>query len=105
MKKLVFLLTFIILLTGCNKVTTEKRELAFKEAATKYYEKYSKGMVLPVPDYFEVTIEKMELANTSVNAGLDLELLEDCDKESKVTLTLDETGNVENYTYALSCDK
>lgn len=105
MKKLILLLTFMIFLSGCNKVTNEERELAFKEAATKYYEKYSKGMITPVLDNFDVTIEKLDSANKKVNAGFDLKLLSKCSKESKVTLKLDDKGEITSYTYSLDCDK
>jgi hypothetical protein len=105
MKKIIILLVFTLLLTGCNKISEEERENAIKEIAIKYYEKYSKGLVLPVPDNFEVSIEKLEAANTSANAGFDLELLTGCSKESKVTLLLDDNGEVTQYIYALDCDK
>lgn len=105
MKKLVLLLAFTILLTGCNKVSNEDREKAIKEVATTYYEKYAKGLFIPVPDNFDVTIERLESANAGVNAGFDLELLSKCSKESKVTLLLDDKGEITEYVYALDCDK
>ena len=94
MKKLLLLIPFIIL-TGCTN-----KEKLFEDASRKYYENYMK--VVNNVDEVTITLENIQAAN--IEEAFDLTKLKKCDKNSKVTFTIDRTTKeITNKKIELKC--
>lgn len=103
MKKIaitLFILT--ILITGCKK--KENYELLLSEYSKAYYERFAKNYIIPAPDNFEVSVERLLYAKSQTNIDFDLEKLNKCTEDSKVVITFDEDGNIIGYLYDIECN-
>ena len=103
MKKIIVLSIFVLMLTGCFKTEEQKREDSFKRMAADYYEKYAKEYLGVIPDKFDVSIYNLKSANDRAEGNFDLQYLSNCEDESKVSLLLDEKGEIEGYSIDLNC--
>lgn len=103
-KTIGLLLITTLIITGCGtKKVVPDYEKIMKGYADTYYVKYVKGMQIPSPNKFEISIANLENANEKVLAGFDLSDLSVCTKESKIILILDTTGEISSYEYQLDC--
>ena len=94
MKKIILLIP-LILLTGCTN-----KEKIFESSAKTYYENHMKM----VNNIDEVTITLEELENASDEDGYDLKKLKKCDKQSKITFSIEkDTKNIKNTKNELKC--
>lgn len=94
MKKIILLIP-LILLTGCTN-----KEKIFEEYAKTYYENHMKI----VNNVDEATITLEDIENASAEDGYDLKKLNKCDKQSKITFTLEKsTKNIKNTEIDLKC--
>ena len=103
MKKiLIILIVLTFLITGCKK--KEDYEVLLSGYAKTYYERFAKNYMSPIPDNFEVTVERLLYAKSQTNIDFDLEKLHKCTEDSKVVITFDEDGNIIGYLYDLECN-
>lgn len=99
MKKIVLMMSFIIiLLTGCGN-NTDEYEKIMEEYAFKYYELHmNKNATV-----FEVTVDALNAV--SVEDGFDMTKLNKCEGDSSTKIYIDsDTKEVINFEHNLKCD-